>query len=94
MTRNSRPLFIPPLRRAAGERKGPIAQRWEGEVVSDTNAMCGLRGQEPTSPSPRVARVPFLSPRFAGGEDMRVVDRGKSGTWDTSSPPPFAGEEV
>ena len=25
--------FEGPLRRAAGERKGPIAQRWEGEVV-------------------------------------------------------------
>ena len=63
------------LRCAVGERKGPIAQRWEGEVVSDTNEMCGLRVREPTSPPPRFARVPFLSPRCAGGEDVRVVGR-------------------
>jgi hypothetical protein len=25
-----------PLRRAAGERVGPIAKQWEGEVVFDT----------------------------------------------------------
>jgi len=27
--------LMTPLRREAGERKGPIAQRWEGEVVSN-----------------------------------------------------------
>ena len=27
-----------------GERKGPIAQRWVGEVVSITTAMCEWRG--------------------------------------------------
>ena len=31
----------PPLRRAAGERVGPIAKHWEGEVVGVTKAMCG-----------------------------------------------------
>ena len=64
-------MLIAPLSRAAGEWKGPLAKRWEGEVVFDVNAMCVLRVQAPTSPPPRSARVPFLSPRFASGEDVR-----------------------
>ncbi len=31
--------MIAPLRHAAGERKGPIAQQWEGEVVFDENVV-------------------------------------------------------
>jgi hypothetical protein len=62
---------MPPLRRAAGEWKGPIAQRWEGEVVSDTMAMCEWRGCVTHLTSPALTRgVPFLSPRYAGGEDL------------------------
>jgi hypothetical protein len=30
---------IAPLRHEVGERKGPIAQQWEGEVVSDENVV-------------------------------------------------------
>ena len=61
-----------PLRRAAGERVGPIAKQWEGEVVSDTTTDRRLAKRRPTSPSPRDARVPSLSPRCAGGEGFRV----------------------
>jgi hypothetical protein len=32
-------IFKLPLRRAAGERVGPIAKRWEGEVVLQTKMM-------------------------------------------------------
>ena len=55
----------------AGERKGPIAQRWEGEVVPEPETMCVLNRRMPTSPSPRYARVPSVSPREdAGGEGL------------------------
>ncbi len=65
----SRFVCLGPLRRAAGERKGPITKRWEGEVVFDTTAISGSKSKKPTSPSPRFARVPSLSPRDdAGGE--------------------------
>jgi len=38
----SRIVVMLPLRRAAGERVGPIAKQWEGEVVRDTKAaLCG-----------------------------------------------------
>jgi hypothetical protein len=67
----SRFVCLGPLRRAAGERKGPIAQRWVGEVVSITTAMCEWRGTMTHLTSPALtARVPFLSPRYAGGEDL------------------------
>jgi cytochrome c-type biogenesis protein CcmH len=65
------PLLKLPLRRAAGERVGPIAQQWEGEVVSDTTTNRRWAKRRPTSPSPRFARVPSLSPRGAGGEGFR-----------------------
>ena len=67
----SRFVCLGPLHRAAGERKGPIAKRWEGEVVSDATAIYGSKRKKPTSPSPRFARVPSLSPREdAGGEGV------------------------
>ena len=47
----------PPFR---GEREGPVAQRWEGEV--------GQAANRPGGPP-----HPILSPRPAGGEDNRTV---------------------
>ena len=44
-----------PLRRAAGERKGPIAKQWVGEVVADKHGIFLVGEPLPTSPS--------LSPR-------------------------------
>ena len=32
-----------PLRHEVGERKGPIAKQWEGEVVSVAGQLVGLR---------------------------------------------------
>ena len=67
----SSPRLKPPLRRAAGERKGPIAKQWEGEVVVLMSETLGMWAPRPTSPSPRYARVPSLSPRDdAGGEGL------------------------
>jgi hypothetical protein len=57
-----------PLRRAAGERKGPVAKQRVGEVVLLSAEIFAGAGAAPTSPSPREPRVPSLSPRFAGGE--------------------------
>jgi hypothetical protein len=62
-----------PLRRAAGERKGPIAKQWEGEVVFIAGEIFPGIGTAPTSPSPRCARVPSLSPHFVGGEGIRLA---------------------
>ena len=59
-----------PLRRAAGERKGPVAKQRVGEVVLFTGENFPGAGEAPTSPSPRYARVPSLSPHFVGGEDI------------------------
>jgi cytochrome c-type biogenesis protein CcmH len=61
-----------PLRRVAGERVAPIAKQWEGEVVPDATTDRRLARRRPTSPSPRYARVPSLSPRCAGGEGFRA----------------------
>jgi hypothetical protein len=66
----SSPRLKPPLRRAAGERKGPIAKQREGEVVSLGNKVFPGGGAAPTSPSPRDARVPSLSPHCVGGEGI------------------------
>ena len=75
MSMHLRPLLKLPLRRAAGERAGPIAKQWEGEVAPDTKAMFESRDREPTSPSP-LTRVPSLSPRDdAGGEGVRAGHR-------------------
>src|SRR5260370_10272515 len=53
-----------PLRRAAGEREGPIAKQWEGEVVPGTSGMLRLLSRRPTSPSPRWRAGPLpLPPR-------------------------------
>ena len=58
-----------PLRREAGERVGPSiyksgAKQWEGEVVVVSKKLQVVKEENPdTSPSPRVARVPSLSPR-------------------------------
>ena len=65
------PLIVP-LRRAAGERVGPIAKQWEGEVVLATYERLLVQAPRPTSPSPRCARVPSLSPHFVGGEGVRA----------------------
>ena len=60
-----------PLRREAGERKGPIAKQWVGEVVADKHGIFLVWAPWPTSPSPHFARVPSLSPRDdAGGEGV------------------------
>lgn len=59
---------LSPLRRAAGERKGPVAQQWEGEVVLRTNAI-GVEIPKTHLTLP-ATRVPSLSPRFAGGEGV------------------------
>jgi hypothetical protein len=60
-----------PLRRAAGERKGPVAKQRVGEVVALAGEISPDAGAAPTSPSPRCARVPSLSPRDdAGGEGL------------------------
>jgi hypothetical protein len=59
---------LSPLRRSAGERKGPIAQQWEGEVAPDTKAMPVERSK--THLSLPASRVPSLSPRYAGGEGV------------------------
>ena len=59
-----------PLRRAAGERKGPVAKQRVGEVVLFTGENFPGEGDAPTSPSPRYARVPSLSPHFVGGEGI------------------------
>ncbi len=65
-----------PLRRAAGERVGPIAKQWEGEVVLLTDQVFRWQTPRPTSPSPRYARVPSLSPRDdAGGEGPGAASR-------------------
>ncbi len=54
---------------SAGERAGPIAKQWEGEVVPQQRKWVGRRNEDPPHLPRAVARVPFLSPRFAGGED-------------------------
>ncbi len=59
-----------PLRREAGEREGPIAKQWEGELVFLAGEIFPGVGAAPTSPSPRYARVPSLSPHFVGGEGV------------------------
>jgi len=59
-----------PLRREAGERAGPIAKQWEGEVALLPDEFFPGGGAAPTSPSPRYARVPSLSPHFVGGEGV------------------------
>jgi hypothetical protein len=59
-----------PLRRVAGEREGPIAKQWEGELVFPAGEIFPGVGAAPTSPSPRSARVPSLSPHFVGGEGV------------------------
>jgi hypothetical protein len=70
------PALKRPLRREAGERKGPIAKQWVGEVVCAPKTVGGYEVETPTSPSPRDARVPSLSPHFVGGEGhLTSVDR-------------------
>jgi hypothetical protein len=64
--------LIGPLRREAGERTGPIAKQWGGEVVLQAGEIDGMRAPQPTSPSPRYARVPSLSPHSLGGEGVRM----------------------
>ena len=64
------PSLMRPLRRAAGERKGPVAKQRVGEVVLFTGENFPGAGEAPTSPSPRYARVPSHSPHFVGGEGI------------------------
>jgi len=71
------PLVVP-LRRAAGERVGPIAKQWEGEVVLPKYEMDLVQAPLPTSPSPRYARVPSLSPHCVGGEGVRRAQEQRS----------------
>jgi hypothetical protein len=59
-----------PLRRAAGERKGPVAKQRVGEVVLLSAEIFAGASDAPTSPSPRYARVPSLSPHYVGGEGL------------------------
>jgi hypothetical protein len=46
MSRQSYP-HRDPLRREAGERKGPIAKQWEGEVVFAKDAMSPFQAPQP-----------------------------------------------
>src|SRR6267154_1698474 len=57
-----------PLRREAGERVGPIAKQWEGEVVLHTNKMLRLQTPLPTSPSPRKRGSPPSPPAMTRAE--------------------------
>jgi hypothetical protein len=62
-----------PLRHEVGERAGPIAKQWEGEVVGVPETPCALNRKNPdTSPSPRKRGSP-PSPRAydARGEGFR-----------------------
>src|SRR5580704_12720759 len=60
-----------PLRRAAGERVGPIAKQWEGEVVFRRSEMLPLADTAAHLTLPAQARVPSLSSRDdAGGEGL------------------------
>ena len=69
-THLSSPLRVP-LRRAAGERVGPIAKQWEGEVVLLKGGMLPLADAAAHLTLPAQARVPSLSPRDdAGGEGL------------------------
>ena len=53
-----------PLRHAVGERVGPIAKQWEGEVVGVTKTSLASDRKESRHLSlPAQARVPSLSPR-------------------------------
>jgi hypothetical protein len=72
MTSSSSALRAP-LRHEVGEREGPIAKQWEGEVVLLSGEIFPGGGGTPTSPSPRCARVPTLSPHFVGGEGIRLA---------------------
>ena len=54
----------------AGERKGPVAKQRVGEVVFLTGKNFPGASAAPTSPSPRYARVPSLSPHSVGGEGI------------------------
>ena len=65
------PAVMRPLRRATGERKGPVAKQRVGEVLFLTGKNFPGASVAPTSPSPRYARVPSLSPHFVGGEGVR-----------------------
>jgi hypothetical protein len=58
---------------SAGERKGPIAKQWVGEVVADKHAMLLVQSPQPTTPSPRYARVPSLSPHATRGRRARLI---------------------
>ena len=45
-----------PLRRAAGERKGPIAKQWVGEVVDDKEGIFRLQRRSPPHPPAPLCR--------------------------------------
>jgi hypothetical protein len=65
-------LLRVPLRRVAGERAGPIAKQWEGEVVLRRGGMLPLADAAAHLTLPAQARVPSLSPRDdAGGEGVQ-----------------------
>ena len=65
-----------PLRRAAGERAGPIAEQWEGEVVLRRGATLLLADAAVHLTLPAQARVPSLSPRDdAGGEGVQGEEK-------------------
>ena len=61
-------VSLGPLRREAGERKGPIAKQWGGEVVSDKHGgFCGASvGARLTLP--RFARAPPSPPAMTRAE--------------------------
>src|SRR5580704_8037063 len=48
-----------------GERKGPIAKQWVGEVVADKHAMFPMKRRDPPHP-PALRAGPSLSPRDDG----------------------------
>src|SRR5580704_4753228 len=50
-----------------GERKGPIAKQWVGEVVANKHGIFLVRASEPTSPS-RASRGPLPLPPLRRAE--------------------------
>ena len=62
------PRLRVPLRRAAGERVGPIAKQWEGEVVLPRDGMFPLVDAAAHLTLPAQARVPSLSPAMTRAE--------------------------
>ena len=68
-------LMLPLRRVRAGERVGPIAKRWEGEVVLRPDEICRLQASRPTSPSPRIRAGPPSTPAMTRAERAPIGGR-------------------